>query len=707
MADKKHPPISPFEDTESIDVAPLLTEDITLSGSFDVTQFRATSFGKLLRALPVPALLIDSTNRIMFANQACFKIHLEYEDLVGQSVAAISPDADSLEVIKSHLRTVFDTRQPQGCEAGLGIGKTQMLGRLFFRSVRLEGNRLILLVVEDLTLEKKQLLVSQKYQTALRKEIKERKKAEEALEKANQELEERIRGRTEELVGLNRKLEEEINERERAQRMLYESQQRLELALKGADLGLWDYDLRKNLIYADKTWADLFGYSPDEMQPDLSAWRNMLHPDDRPAVVDAWNAHLEGRAAVYEAEHRVRAKSGEWNWVLSRGKVVERDEEGGPLRVSGTAFNITARKRAEEKLLQMSKVFMESIDPIFIRDLEGNIVDLNKAAEVTYGWSRDELIGKPIRTIVSPLRHHAVDRLHERCRLGEKVENVEALHRKKSGEILPVLVSLSLLTNKGGKPVGIASISKNLSDLKKTEEMLRAKTAALERSNKDLEEFASVAAHDLREPLVGIAAYLKILQQRMKDTLDPEAHKFISRALDITLRMDALVQSLLTYSRLGTEPEALEPTDCNVALERALSNLGAAIRESSATVTKSDLPTVMANPSQIVQLYQNLLSNAVKFAGDSPLTIHVSATREECEWIFSVEDNGIGMAPADFGRIFGIFQRLETTSERPGTGIGLASCKKIVERHGGRIWVESEQGRGSTFFFAIPDRATD
>jgi PAS domain S-box-containing protein len=703
MGEKKSRHRDPIENTESIDVATLVADEVTTSGSFDVRQFRATSFGKLLRALPVPAMLVDRSHRIVFANQACEKIRSDYERLVGESILSISADSDSTEIIQSHLEEVFYTRKPQGCEAGLGTGATGMWGRLFFRSVRLEGARLILLVVEDLTPERKQLLLSREYQMALQKEIAERKRAEEELEQANRQLEDRIRQRTEQLTKLNEKLELEIGERERTERLLYESQQRLELALKGADLGLWDYDVRKNQAFVDETWAGLFGYSQDEMQLDLNAWRNMLHPEDRPAVIEAWNAHLEGRAAVYEAEHRVRAKSGEWNWVLSRGKVVERDEHGIPLRVAGTSSNITQRKRAEEKLLQMSKVFMESIDPIFIRDLEGNIVDVNRAAEETYGWRPEELISRPIKTIVAPERHEMVDELHERCKRGEKVENVEALHRKKSGKIIPVLLSLSLLTDNKGKPVGIASINKNLTDLKKTEEMLRAKTAELERSNKELEEFASVAAHDLREPLMGIAAYLKILNHRLRDTSDKEAPTFVSRALEITLRMDGLIQSLLSYSLLGTKPELRGPVDCNEALETALSNLASSIEQSGATVARDKLPTVLGCPSQMVQLFQNLISNAVKFAGENPPKIHVGATREKSLWKFFVTDNGIGLDPADCNRIFGIFQRVETAAARPGTGIGLASCKKIVEHHGGSIWVESRPGKGSTFYFTVPD----
>ena len=477
---------------------------------------------------------------------------------------------------------------------------------------------MLFLVVEDLTLEKKQLILSQKYQTKLEKEVAERKKAEKALEKVNRELEDRIQRRTLELVKLNEQLGREIREREYAQKLLYESQQRLELALKGADLGMWDYDVHKGEAFVDQTGADILGYPLEEMKPEIKFWRSLIHPDERPRIVEAWNAHLEGRIPYYEVEHRVKAKSGQWKWILLRGKAVERDPSGEPIRVSGTVSDVTDRKRAQEKLLQMSKVFMESTDPIFIRDLEGNVIDLNKAAEETYGWGREELIGKPIETIVSPIRHEVVDMWHERCKRGEKVENVEALHRQKSGQVIPVLFSLSLLTNPDGEPVGIASIIKNLTDLKRTEEMLRSKTEALERGNQELEEFACVAAHDLREPLVGIGAYLKVLQQRHKDTLDDEASKCISRALDITLRMDYLIQSLLSYSRLGIAPESLEPTDCNTALDSSLRNLRSSIEESGAKVTSDQLPIVQGNSSQMVQLFQNLVSNAIKYAGDKP-----------------------------------------------------------------------------------------
>jgi light-regulated signal transduction histidine kinase (bacteriophytochrome) len=234
--------------------------------------------------------------------------------------------------------------------------------------------------------------------------------------------------------------------------------------------------------------------------------------------------------------------------------------------------------------------------------------------------------------------------------------------------------------------------------------MLRAQTEALERSNKNLEEFAYVAAHDLREPLIGIAAHIKLLERHLKSGLDEQAHKFISRALDTITRMDRFIQSLLWHSRLLSETKHLEPTDCDVALEEALSSLRSAIEERGAIVESEALPTVIANPSLFVQVFQNLLSNAIRFASDEPLRIRIGARREESEWRFFVKDNGIGIEPPYFDRIFRIFQRIDSSPDRPGTGIGLANCKKIVEYHGGRIWVESKPGKGSTFFFTIPHR---
>lgn len=227
-------------------------------------------------------------------------------------------------------------------------------------------------------------------------------------------------------------------------------------------------------------------------------------------------------------------------------------------------------------------------------------------------------------------------------------------------------------------------------------------TEELTRSNRDLEQFAYVASHDLQEPLRNISSSVQFLERRYKGQLDGAADKFIGYAVDGAKRMQALINDLLDHARVNSRGSAFEPVETETCLYEAMANLKTTIAESGAVVTHGELPTVTADATQLVQLWQNLLGNAIKFQGEDSPRVHVSAEKKGHEWIFSVKDNGIGIAPEYHDRIFLVFQRLHSRSEYPGTGIGLAIGKKIVERHGGRIWVESESGKGSIFYFTIP-----
>lgn len=242
---------------------------------------------------------------------------------------------------------------------------------------------------------------------------------------------------------------------------------------------------------------------------------------------------------------------------------------------------------------------------------------------------------------------------------------------------------------------------KEITVRQKAEENLQRKTEELERSNQDLEQFAAIAAHDLQEPLRTVGGFAQLVASRYKDKLDPAAAEHLGFMVDGVKQMQDLIRDLLGYSRIGREGRVPEPTDCNAVVDATLKNLTNALQEANALVTRDPLPTVRADSSLLAQLFQNLIGNALKFRGDRPPRVHVAARKEATGWIFSVSDNGIGINPEHFDKIFVIFQRLHGREKYRGTGIGLAFCKKIVEQHGGRIWVESEMGKGTTFYFTL------
>jgi PAS domain S-box-containing protein len=336
----------------------------------------------------------------------------------------------------------------------------------------------------------------------------------------------------------------------------------------------------------------------------------------------------------------------------------------------------------------------------------GEIVLLNLQAEKQFDYRRDELVGQKVKNIipegfaerlVADALRSAEDALAQQIGTG-----MELTGRRKDGTEFPIEIMLSPLDSAEG--ILVTAAIRDITTRKKAEANLVQKVDELNRSNEELGQFAYIASHDLQEPLRMVASYTQLLSRRYKGKLDSDADEFISFAVDGANRMQRLIQDLLAYSRVGTKGRDLLGTSSEEALEQALVNLRSAIGESGALVTHDPLPAVMADESQLVQLFQNLVANAIKYQSPGIPRVHVSVTKNGArKWIFSVRDNGLGIDSQYFERIFGMFQRLHKREEFDGTGIGLAICKKIVERHGGNISVESEPGHGSTFHFALAE----
>jgi PAS domain S-box-containing protein len=412
----------------------------------------------------------------------------------------------------------------------------------------------------------------------------------------------------------------------------------------------------------------------------------------------------EGSVKDYPLE--MRHRDGHTTPVLYNASVY-RDEMGKVIGVFAAARDITERKHAEEAVRQAyaynRSLIEASLDPLVTISPDGKITDVNEATEKVTGRSREDLIGTIFSNYFT--RPDKAQEGYLQVYKEGVVTDYPLEIRHIDGHITPVVYNASLYRDESDRVIGVFAAARDVTELFRTEEALKAKMVEVERSNAELEQFAYVASHDLQEPLRVVASYVKLLDRRYGDKLDADAHEFIGYAVEGSTRMQQMINDLLTFSRVGTKGKPFEPTDLESVFDRALKNLSVSIRDNDAKVTHDALPSVVADDMQMTQLFQNLVGNAIKFRSmDRAPAIHVSAKKLGGAWEFSVADNGIGIEPEYFNRIFVIFNRLHTKDEYPGSGIGLAICKKIVERHGGRIWVESRPDEGSVFHFTIPVR---
>ncbi|WP_254533495.1 PAS domain S-box protein [Natrinema gelatinilyticum] len=484
----------------------------------------------------------------------------------------------------------------------------------------------------------------------------------------------------------------DITERKRMEREVRESERRFRQLAEHLEQVVWMTTAdQQEVLYVNPAYEEVWGVDREDLYENATNWAETIHPDDRERALEEFEKQVRDE---YEAEYRIVRPDDEVRWIHDRATAVH-DRDGDVYRIVGDANDVTERKEREQQLEQFERIVETVNDGVYATDGEGHIVFVNDAFVSMSQHTREELLGAH-GSVFFGERFIDTDEEEWRELIDGDRNSVEFETEiiGPNGEVRVVhnrVVPLEI-----DDKMGRVGVTHDITQLKEYQRKL-------EKSNEQLERFAYVASHDLQEPLRMVSSYLKLLEGRYADELDQDAEEFIEFAVDGAERMGEMIEDLLAYSRINTEAAPLEPTDCDAVIENALRNLERQIEENDAKIDVGSLPTVHVDQNQLEHVFQNLVSNAIKYQSDDPPGIEISAERDGGEWVFQVADNGIGMDPEHTDRIFDVFERLHTAEEHSGTGIGLALCKEIIDRHGGDIWVESEPGDGSTFYFTIPD----
>ena len=493
-----------------------------------------------------------------------------------------------------------------------------------------------------------------------------------------------------------------------AERRLRESERRFRRTFELAASGIAHIGMDRRFIRVNRRLCEILGY-PEQELLGLTG-RQISHPDDLDIINQQRPRLYAGEIDAVRLEKRYLRKDGSVVWVKFT-MTVERDAQDKPLYEIGVYDDVTAQRDAEVKLKESEARFRQTFELAasgICHVIDGRFVRVNRSLCEILGYSESELLGKSVKEVSHPDDRNLTDAERARIRKGEiDSARFEKRYIRADGKMVWADVAIALVRDAAGVPQYEVAIFDDITERKQAEAALQQAHEELKRSNAELEQFAYVASHDLQEPLRMVASYTQLLGRRYDARLDQDAREFMSYIVDGATRMKQLIEDLLEYSRVGTKRAEFKPVACEAALRRALFNLRAAIEEGGAAVTHDALPTLAADEVQLGQLFQNLIGNSLKFRSASVPRIHVAVTEGPGEFTFEVRDNGIGIEQQYYERIFMVFQRLHNKGEYPGTGIGLAICKKVVERHGGRIWVESRPGAGSSFYFTLPKQKTE
>ncbi|MDD1676415.1 MAG: PAS domain S-box protein, partial [Methanomicrobiales archaeon] len=528
------------------------------------------------------------------------------------------------------------------------------------------------------------------------RDITGRKKAEEGLLQKNEEL----GAINEELTSVQEELRQNYDELSKAEHALQETSQYLEnlIGYANAPIIVWDPQfriIRFNHAFerlTGRTANDVIGWPLEVLFPKKSRQESMQRIM-KTATGERWEV----------VEIPILHVSGDIRMVLWNSATLYRDDGKTVLSTIAQGQDITDRKIAEDKNLRAREEWERTFDTvpdlIAILDTQHRILRVNRPMAERLNKTVEECVGRHCyeavhgTSIPPEFCPHA-----ETCRDGK--QHILEVHEPALGGYF--IVSTTPMYGSDGQLIGTVHVAHDITESKRIEDELRKTVTELQRSNQDLEQFAYVASHDLQEPLRNVTLFSQLFIRKYGDTIDGEGKEYLDFVIEGSTRMSTLIHDLLDFSRVTTRGEPFIPVDMNDAVDDSCTNLQALIQESGSSVTYDSLPVVKADPLQIRQVFQNLIDNAIKYRGTDPSRVHISAARKDNEWVFSVSDNGIGIAPEYHEKIFQLFKRLHTRQKYSGTGIGLALVKKIVERHCGKIWVDSEEGKGATFRFTLP-----
>lgn len=505
-------------------------------------------------------------------------------------------------------------------------------------------------------------------------------------------------------LSLQRHQEEQIRS---ALDALKTSEDRYKLAIEGLSVGIWDWKIPKGELF----WSDRgrkIMHIEGEINNIYTMWEERLHPEDKEATLKMLFGHLNQRIP-YDVEYRLLRDDGHYVWIHAKGKAVW-NKDGKPLRMVGSIEDITWRKESEsrtkDEASRLQAVMNTVLDGLITINSRGIIQSFNPSSSRIFGYKPEEVIGKNVKMLMPEPdqgRHDSYIGNYHKTGIAKIIgigREVEA--KRKDGSIFPMELGISSFEINGERC--FVGIIRDITERKLLESLRRSLLDKLIASNTELERFAYIASHDMQEPIRMVTNFSEIIAKEYGEQLDERGHEYLNLVIDSGKRMRDLVEDLLDYSRLDSEGIRTVEFQGDESIDGALKNLQELIREKGATVTYDSLPDLCANPIQFMRLLQNLIANAIKYQppGNKP-AIHVNGKESQDGWTISVKDNGLGIKPEFIEQIFQPFRRLHRWEVIQGSGLGLSICKKIIENHGGRIWVESSPGQGSTFSFFIPN----